>query len=75
MRIGTENALVKTWMDTQINKVGEAAEDSTLTTKVEDSKAEADFKWMVEEEVDLKGEDGGVEEEVMDGVDIRMESD
>ena len=30
---------------------------------------------MVEEEVDLKGEAGGVEEEVMDGVDIRMESD
>lgn len=44
MRIGTENALVKTWKATQINKVGEAAEDSTLTTKVEDSKAEADFK-------------------------------
>ena len=74
MRIGTENALVKTWKAVQINKDGEQAEGSTLITKMEGSMAEADFK-MVEEEVDSKGEAGEGEDEDMDGVDIKMKSD
>ena len=70
MRIGTENALVKTWKAVQINKDGEQAEGSTLITKMEGSMAEADFK-MVEEEVEA----GEEEDEDMDGVDIKMKSD